>query len=108
MRDHLFEWALIVLTLLGVTEIIIESLFWRRLRSIDPGAGPRLIGVEWNDRQRAGIRRLWQFYTRRDYVQLNDGRATSLGDLTRMVYIAWAAAMLLFAAMFVARGMKIL
>jgi len=46
MRDPLFAWAFILLSVLGILQAVIEWLFWRRLASAEPAAVRRLLGTD--------------------------------------------------------------
>jgi hypothetical protein len=99
MNQHLFAWSFVVFALVGVSHVVFERLFWRRLRSIDPGVGKRLLGVELVQRRSVGVRRLWRFLFNREYAQVPDRLAVRLGDSTLVSLVLFYLAFgLLFGA----------
>jgi hypothetical protein len=103
MSQHLFAWSFIVLTVLFIAHTTVERWFWRRLRSVDPDAGQRLLGVDLAHRRSAGIRRLWRFLFRREYAQVSDCLVVKLGDGTLVSLVVFYAVFLLLFGAFIAR-----
>lgn len=103
MNQHLFAWSFILLTAFGILHTVVERLFWRRLRSVDPGAGQRLLGVDLANRRAAGLRRLWSFLFKREYTQIADRLAVRLGDSTLVSLVVFYVLFLFLFGMFISR-----
>ncbi len=103
MDDPLFVYALIVLTVLGISESVIEWLFWKRLRHVDPEAGQRLLGVDLSNRRAAGIRRIWRLFLKREYTRVTDRQTTRLGDIVLVSLVIFYVTLISFFAALVAR-----
>jgi hypothetical protein len=94
MRDPLFAWAIIVLTVLGLSQAVIEWFFWRRLSTTDPAQLQQRLGVAAvTDRRSIGFSRVWRFLLKREYSQIAQAPVL-LGDLLRVLSIAFALTLL--------------
>jgi transposase len=94
MRDPLFAWAFILLSVLGILQAVIEWLLWRRLASAEPTGVRRLLGTGVANRRSLGVVPVWRFLLRRQYEPVKDRSTVFLGDLLRIANAAFALALL--------------
>jgi hypothetical protein len=90
MRDPLFTWAFIGLTVLGLLQAALEWLFWRRLASVESTAVRHELGSDVANRRSLGPVAVWRFLIRRGYGQLGDRSTVLVGDLFRIASLAFA------------------
>jgi hypothetical protein len=107
MRDPLFAWAFIVLTVLGLLQATIERLFWRHLSSAEPAVVRQLLGTEVANRRSLGIAKVWRFLLKREYSQVGQRSTVLLGDFLRIISVAFAVVLLGVFAAFAVRFIRL-